>query len=228
MKSASDINIDLIVRSRRRTFSIEIERDGRLVVRAPQRASMEKVRQVVEEKRTWILRKQEMMRLRCAEAQPKRFVEGERFMYLGEAYPLSLDGRNGTPIKFDGNRFVLSDEYIANARNVFAAWYRGRAREHIARRAEQYASAVGIGCGEVRITSARRRWGSCTVQGNLCFTWRLVMAPPDVIDYVVVHELAHIKHPNHSSMFWAEVASIMPDFQRRRRWLREHEHLMTL
>ena len=189
---------------------------------------MEKVRQVVEEKRTWILRKQELMHLRCAEAQPKRFVEGECFLYLGEAYPLSLDGRNGMPIKFDGNRFILSDEYIANARNVFAAWYRGRAREHIARRTEQYASEAGIGCGEVRITSARRRWGSCTGKGNLCFTWRLVMAPPDVIDYVVVHELAHIKHPNHSSMFWTEVASIMPDFARRRRWLREHEHLMTL
>ena len=223
-----EIKINQMVRSRRRTFSVEIERDGRLVVRAPQRASMEKVRQVVEEKRVWILRKQEMMRRRCAEARPKRFVEGESFLYLGEAYPLSLDGRDGMPIAFDGSRFVLSDEYVANARNIFAAWYRERAREHIKERVERCSLAAGIGCGEVRITSARRRWGSCTVKGNLCFTWRLVMAPPDVIDYVVVHELAHIKHPNHSSMFWTEVASIMPDFERRRRWLRENEHFLTL
>jgi predicted metal-dependent hydrolase len=223
-----DIKIDLIVRSRRRTFSIEIARDGRLIVRAPQRASARAIREVVEGKRRWIERKQAQVRERYAEVQPKRFVEGESFMYLGEAYPLSLDGRNGVPIQFDGNRFVLSDEYVANARNVFAAWYRERAREHLARRTEQYSAAAGIGCGGVRITSARRRWGSCTGKGNLCFTWRLVMAPPDVIDYVVVHELAHIKHPNHSSMFWTEVASIMPDFQSRRRWLRENEHLLTL
>jgi predicted metal-dependent hydrolase len=228
MKSVSDIKIDLIVRSRRRSFSIEIARDGRLIVRAPQRASLRAIRKVVEEKRRWIERKQTQMRLRCAEARPKCFVEGESFMYLGKAYPLSLDGRNGMPIKFDGSRFLLSDEYVANARNVFAAWYRERAREHIAGRVDHCSSAAGIGCGEVRITSARRRWGSCTGKGNLCFTWRLVMAPPDVIDYVVVHELAHIKHPNHSSMFWMEVASIMPDLQRRRRWLRENEHLLTL
>ena len=223
-----EIKIDQIVRSRRRTFSIEIGRDGSLIVRAPQYASLRAIRKVVEEKRLWIEKKQEIMRQRCAEAQPKRFVDGESFFYLGEAYPLSLDGRNDIPIKFDGNRFVLSDEYVANARNVFAAWYRERAREHLARRTEQYSAAAGIGCGEVRITSAQRRWGSCTVNGNLCFTWRLVMAPPDVIDYVVVHELAHIKHPNHSYMFWTEVASIMPDFQSRRSWLRENEHLLTL
>jgi predicted metal-dependent hydrolase len=223
-----EIKIDQVVRSRRRTFSIEIERDGRLIVRAPNRASVRAIREVVEGKRRWIERKQARVRERCAEAHPRRFVEGESFLYLGEAYPLSLDGRDGMPIAFDGSRFVLSDEYVANARNVFAAWYRERAREHIAERMERYSSAAGIGCGEVRITSARRRWGSCTVKGNLCFTWRLVMAPPDVIDYVVVHELAHIKHPNHSSMFWTEVASIMPDFERRRRWLRENEHLLTL
>jgi predicted metal-dependent hydrolase len=81
---------------------------------------------------------------------------------------------------------------------------------------------------KVRISSARTRWGSCSQKGNLSFTWRLVMAPPDVIDYVVVHELCHTREMNHSRSFWEQVEAILPDFRQRRRWLKEYGKLLVL
>lgn len=222
------IDIDRIVRSRRRTFSLEIERDGRLVVRAPQRASMKAIREVAEDKRQWIERKREVARKKYAEVHPKRFVDGERFLYLGSEYLLSVDGRTESPLEFGGGGFVLSLHYAANARNVFVAWYKERMREKVTKSAERYASLSGIRYNEVKVTGAQRRWGSCSPKGVLCFSWRLAMAPPEVIDYVVVHELVHIKHPDHSTAFWRGVESIMPDFKKRRRWLSDNGHRLML
>jgi predicted metal-dependent hydrolase len=87
---------------------------------------------------------------------------------------------------------------------------------------------MGLTCRSVRITDAKERWGSCNAAGSLNFAWRLVMAPPPVIDYVIVHELAHLVEMNHSQRFWGLVGRILPDYAVRRKWLRENEHLLTL
>ena len=89
-------------------------------------------------------------------------------------------------------------------------------------RVEFFAHAQGFKVKKIRISSARTRWGSCSAKGTLSFTWRLVMAPPDVIDYVVVHELCHLKELNHSKAFWAQVEAILPDYKTRRKWLKDN------
>lgn len=103
------------------------------------------------------------------------------------------------------------------------AWYRAQARWHLTGRIDHFARQHGFVYNSLRINGARTRWGSCNAQrGSLNFTWRLVMAPPEIVDYVVVHELCHLKHPNHSPDFWAEVEGILPDYKQRRKWLKEN------
>lgn len=220
--------IDRIVRSKRKTFSIEVERDGSLVVRAPNRASMRTIRGVVKGKRKWIARKQHQALEKYSSITPKRFVKGERFLYLGNPYPLVIGNATNPPLTFDNRNFVLSEEHVAKAREAFIDWYRQQARSVISERVQRYSSPSDIRYRKLKITSAQKRWGSCSAKGNLCFSWRLAMAPLEVIDYVVVHELAHIEHKDHSRQFWDRVENVLPDYRSRRQWLKDNDHLLTL
>jgi predicted metal-dependent hydrolase len=220
--------IDRLIRSRRRTYSIEVERDGSLVVRAPNRASMREIRGVVKDRRNWIARKQRQTQEKYGSTAPKHFVEGERFLYLGDPYPLAIGNATNPPLTFDNRNFVLSGEHVGEAQEAFIGWYRQQASSVISERVKRYSSPSGIRYRRLKITNAQRRWGSCSATGNLCFSWRLAMAPLDVIDYVVVHELAHIEHKDHSRKFWDRVESVLPDYRSRRNWLKDNDHLLTL
>lgn len=100
--------------------------------------------------------------------------------------------------------------------------YREQARLVCTKQAEYYSKTMGVTYGRIAIKNTRTRWGSCSSLGNLNFHWKLVLMPPAILDYVVVHELAHRKEMNHSSRFWAEVEKILPDYRERRKWLKEH------
>ena len=221
-------NIDRIVRSKRKTFSIEVERDGSLVVRAPMKASMKSITGMVRTKSRWIARKQHQALEKYGSIAPKRFVKGERFLYLGNPYPLMIGNATNPPLTFDNMNFLLSDEYVAKARESFIDWYRQQARSVISERVQRYSSPSDIRYGKLKITNAQKRWGSCSARGNLCFSWRLAMAPREVIDYVIVHELAHIEHKDHSRQFWDRVERVLPDYRSRRKWLKDNDHLLTL
>ena len=123
-------------------------------------------------------------------------------------------------LELAGERFRLAQGSQARAAEVFSAWYRQQARRVIEERVKWYATRFGLKYSAVRISSARTRWGSCSSRGSLSFTWRLVIAPLEVIDYVVAHELAHLRVRNHSPAFWREVESILPDYKVRQKWLK--------
>ncbi len=126
------------------------------------------------------------------------------------------------------DRFLLERRALPQAEAAFAAWYKAQARGLVEERVRHFAARYGFSYRQVRITSARTRWGSCSSKGRLCFTWRLVMAPPECIDYVVVHELAHLRVANHSLAFWHVVSAILPDYKARRKWLHDNGRLLTL
>lgn len=102
------------------------------------------------------------------------------------------------------------------------ARYRELARMVIGQRVSWFAAKMGVTYGRISIRAQKTRWGSCSSRGNLNFNWKLILMPPEILDYVVVHELAHRKQMNHSKLFWAEVEQILPDYETRRRWLREN------
>jgi len=214
-----EIEINKIIRSRRRTLALVITKDALLEVRAPFYAPLNYILKFVKQKQHWIRRKQEFILENIVKNTPKKFLDGEEFLHLGKTYPLKI---------FDANKIVLADclhfpsILLGDAKKYLTKWYKQQAEEIITERVVWYANLVGLKYKTIKITSAKTRWGSCGVHGNLNFTWRLIMAPPDVVDYVVVHELAHLVVHNHSKRFWLKVEDIMPNYKEKRVWLRKN------
>ena len=234
-----ELKIDEIIRSSRRTISLEITREGRLVIRAPIGAPKKLIEAAVEQKRGWILDKQKSAAARDAVHPPKICAEGETFSLLGENYTLCFDG-GAKKITAEDSRLIVPLSIKSNIKNAITEWYKEQAYAVLRQRVGYHASRANVKVGSLKITSALSRWGSCSFDnkqhisgemlcqsgGKLCFTWRLVMAPLEMIDYVVVHELSHISHPDHSAAFWRRVGELMPDYAVRRDWFRRNSALL--
>lgn len=221
------IKIDKIIRTKRRSIALIIQQDGSLLVRAPIRASDRTIRAFVEKKAGWIQSKQALVKSVYPQAVEKKYVNGESFWYLGILYPLEIVDRANQPIEFH-ERFLLDRSVLPKAQWYFTQWYKEQAFQIISERVREYADKNGFIYRQVKITSAQRRWGSCSAKGSLCFSWRLVMAPLHVIDYVVVHELAHLKEKNHGKTFWAKVCALMPDYKQKIEWLKINGHVLSI
>jgi predicted metal-dependent hydrolase len=224
--AVTSILIDTLVRSKRRTIALIIERDGRLTVRAPKRAALTDIEAFIKEKSVWIMRTREKIRL-APQPSRREYRDGDQFLFLGHAHSLRLVKPQRPALKFDDG-FTLGTTSQKRGEQLFTRWYKARALEVISERVRVLSAAHGLHPKRVKITSARTRWGSCSPDGTLNFTWRLVMAPLEVIDYVVVHELVHLKVKNHSSRFWKGVGQIMPEYQTHRKWLRVHGEKLGL
>lgn len=221
-------HIDQLIRSKRKTIAIIVQRDGTVLVRAPLKTPEALIRQFVESKQGWIAEKKAQAQ---AQEQPpqmaRQFSAGERFPYLGQEYALSVESGARAGLRFEGGFFLNQNSYV-EAPLLFEKWYKAAARKVLTERVRLYAHKFGLKYAKIRISSARTRWGSCSSRGTLSFTWRLVMAPLEVVDYVVIHELAHLRVKNHSAAFWAEVGKMMPDFKRHRDWLKKNGRFLTL
>lgn len=214
------VTIDQIIRSKRRTMTLIVEHDGSVVVRAPLRASEKSIREFAEVNAAWIEKKRAQARA-AVPPTPKQYLSGETFLYLGRAYPLEVVPHQRKALLLDGG-FRLAASAQGNAEVVFREWYRRQARKVIKVRVELFAQEYGFQYEKIRITSARTRWGSCSATGALNFSWRLIMTPLEVVDYVVVHELVHTVVHSHSRRFWGKVAKIMPNYKEHNKWLRKN------
>ncbi len=221
------MDIHQIIRSKRKTLSIEIKPDGRLIVRAPATTTDAHIKALVAAKADWIRKTRARLAQQYPPLKPKTFTPGEKFWYLGEKYPLQFTERQRPPLDLDGS-FLLSRAAHGRAKEVFIEWYREETRAITQRLIQAYTKQYGFNVRKVRITSARTRWGSCSSQHNLNFTYRLCMAPLSIIEYVVIHELVHLKIHNHSKAFWQAVAELDPDYQAHRVWLKCNGPRLTL
>jgi len=212
-----------VIRSRRKTIAIEVTREGEVLVRAPLRLASREVSAFVDRHRAWVARKLAQAGARERSREPGCPGQGTIVHYLGEPHRLRfIEG--GAYLRRENGEFLLGSDLADRANTLLRTWYRARAREVLEDRVAELAGRMGLAVRGVRITDAKERWGSCSASGTLNFAWRLVMLPPGIIDYVIVHELAHLVAFNHSRLFWECVARIIPDHGARRRWLREHEH----
>lgn len=218
------IPIDSLIRSNRKTIALIITSDGKLVVRAPLRASRAQIDKLISEKTAWIHAHQVEV---LARPRPvlKSFKEGESFFFLGQAYPIHFSTNGITGLELRAGAFWMPSSEPDRAAAAFTAWYQRQARAVFAERLHLQAARLGLQPAALRITAARTRWGSCSSRGSISFTWRLVMAPVEVIDYVVVHECIHLVVKNHSKTFWDRVAAAYPAYLDAKRWLRENNGL---
>jgi predicted metal-dependent hydrolase len=214
------VTVDRIVRSKRRTLALIVEDNGSLTVRAPMRMPATIIQEFVAKHTNWVQKKQSETRA-MAPIQPKQYQPRENFLYLGREYELELVQDQQKKLVLDG-RFLLAASVQDNAELVFQNWYRQQARQIISERVKLFANKYAFHYDRIRITSARTRWGSCSTKGTLNFSWRLIMTPLDIVDYVIIHELAHTVHHNHSKRFWGWVKKILPDYKDRRKHLKEY------
>jgi predicted metal-dependent hydrolase len=218
------IKINQTIHSNRKTLALIVKPDGSLIVRAPLRDSNESIQEFVEKNVQWIKKKQAEA-LATVPLAPKQYIAGEMFMYLGNAYPLEIVKEQKKSLLLD-DRFKLAQFAQSDAASVFEHWYRVQARQILYERVAFYSRQHDFQYRKIGITSARTRWGSCSGNGSLNFSWRLIMAPVEVVDYVVVHELVHTIFHNHSTRFWNRVERIVPDYKERRKWLKKNGQLM--
>lgn len=218
------IRIDRVIRSGRKTVALMVNDQAELVIRAPLWVSDELIEGLVIEKSDWIRNKQESV-LRSIPA-PRQFLPGEKFPFLGKEYPLDI-GVNQKGSVHLTDRFIV-DPGVSDIREGLINWYRKAAKKIIPVRCGHWSALTGLKPGSVHITSAQTRWGSCSSRSSLNFTWRLVMAPLEIVDYVVVHELVHLEIRNHSGSYWERVRSILPDYADKRRWLKDHGRELVL
>jgi predicted metal-dependent hydrolase len=221
-----DICVEKIVRSRRRTIALIITPDARLIVRAPLRAPVSMINDVIREKSGWIRKKIGEMRAR-PQAVIHTYEEGEIFWFLGRPYPLQITDDAGAGIQRT-DRLRVPRTIRPDIRGAIQYWYVEEAAKEIHSRCMWFSMMTVYSPTSVRITDATQRWGSCNHRGGLNFSWRLIQAPLEIVDYVIVHELVHLRQPDHSPKFWAKVEALMPDYKRRREWLRENERLLRI
>lgn len=218
-----------MIRSPRRhkTIEITIEGPGDIVVAVPARTPASKIEAVVRRRAGWILRHEASS---ARGTHERRFVSGESLPYLGRLVRMWV--REGhlsrVELRFHHWQFDVTVPSRITARRrrgtiarAFEHWYRERALTHLDRRSAVLAARLGVRPAGVLVRDQARRWGSCSPQGVLRFNWRLVMAPPKLIDYVIAHELAHLRSRTHGSEYWGHVAMLVPDHRERRSRLRQ-------
>ena len=226
MLQTEDININKIVKSKRKTFKIEIDDNLFITLRVPLYVTNKEITEFLEKNILWIQKAIE--RISSKPKFVRKYAEGEIFLFLGENYPLNVRQNINFHFKFDGNNFILSEQGFPSAKKYFENFYKAKAKIIIHKRVCDIAIKLGIKFNKLRITSALSRWGSCNSIGNVNFSWRLIMAKPTVIDYVIIHEFCHLFEFNHSKKFWELVKKIMPDYTVHKKWLDENAKYMIL
>jgi predicted metal-dependent hydrolase len=221
------VPIDRLIRSRRKSVAVIVRPDGTLEVRAPLGLAEGRIQEFVKSHAEWIQKQQKRARL-AAPPSVKTYSNGEEFLFLGRSHPLRIIPHQRPALAFDGGTFQLARSAKPKAKEYFARWYKARAQEMLTAQVNALAAQRGFTFQKMRISSARTRWGSCSSKGTLSFTWRLMMAPPEIVDYVVVHELVHTQIHNHSKIFWQGVAKLLPDYKQRRTWLRKNGKYLSL
>jgi predicted metal-dependent hydrolase len=222
-------------RSARRSIGFMIDDDG-LRVTAPRRVTLAEVDSAIRAKERWILTKlyeRGERRLQRQQKPPLRWVDGAQLPYMGGEVTLRLQPAARSHCNFDAQSGELSvgvtpglSEWQLKER--IRLWYHAQATRVFAERLDLYAARMGVSYKACALSSAGSRWGSCTVSGNIRLNWRLVHYPLALIDYVVAHELAHLREMNHSPRFWATVESVYPDYDGARIALRKRAHEMPV
>lgn len=228
-----------IIRSKRKTVCLSVNNDGSVTVKAPRLYPTEKeIANFVTKKAEWIIKQRERQQEREDMKLVRRFETDYSFPYLGEERLVEMQSAKKTSIIYEDGKIIIktpvyealleeyenpvNEEKIEKLQNDLKKWYKKQAYAYVSKRVDYYKDIVGVTVTSVSIKSRKSQWGSCDSNGNLTFSWRLVMAKPEAIDYVVVHELCHRKYMDHSRDFWNQVQKYMPDYKKQKQWLEEN------
>ncbi|HCX64068.1 MAG TPA: hypothetical protein DHN33_02505 [Eubacteriaceae bacterium] len=218
-------------RSKRKTVSIKIGASGQVIVFAPNRLAIKEIEGILDQKSHWIHEKKEKMISRQNLYHKRSFEENELFFFLGEAYPLKweADLQERSKIIFADRTFYYRGERKKpNIQQALIRFYKSEGTKVIKSKVEKHRSFFQNHPNQVKAKEQKSIWGSCTGTNNLYFNWRLLMAPQWVLEYVILHEMTHLDHKNHSKHFWTKLESVCPDYREAKGWLAENGFLLDL
>lgn len=220
-----------LYKQERKDLRIVVDLVNGVVVYTPEKTPDDKIHALLSSKAKWIYDKiQELDEVKINVA-PKEFVSGEKLPYLGRHYRLKVhrEAVNQSSFGFKQGRFIATvpsnweqEKVQDTLEEGLVEWYRVRGLKKVLERARYFEHLLGVESKSIQLRTQHKRWGTCTPEGNIYLNWRIVMAPVRVIDYIVVHELAHLRIPEHNQDFWNLVRSIVPHYEEDKEWLRIH------
>lgn len=230
-----------VEKKRRKTIGIRISEEKGVLVSIPQWATRKQVDEVLAQKADWICAKYELVLQRRAVLDSRSYTQGSPVLYLGTEYPLSLEYgklQNRARLTFKDGKVQIelpafaetgdASKREAYIKSVLEGWYKHQAASYLAARLAVYAEKMGVKPLKLSIRGQKKRWGSCSAKNSIQLNWKLMLAPEPVLDYVIVHELAHIREKNHSKAFWRLVEAVLPDYRQRQAWLKENGYRLMV
>ena len=221
MNTAELLTPNQIIRSKRKSISLVIKINGEFIVRAPMRCRDEEITKFINEKSNWIIKKR-IEQLNNSYLT-LTFNKPEILPFLGSNFEIKL--QDIKKVKLIENQIILPK---FNAKEKLVSFLKNSAKKYITKRVEYIASLFAFSYAGISISSAKTCWGSCSHNNKLHFTYKLMMCPSDVIDYIVLHELCHTKFKNHSSQFWELVKKCCPDYKAHEKWLKKYRGIIEL
>lgn len=209
-----------IIKSNRKTVSIQVDIDSNIIVRAPKQMSQKQIDAHLDKYKGWIEKK--TAELEEISVQRHDYNEGEIFYLLGEQKRLTFVDDMDYAFKHEEGLFKVSSEIKEHAKDIIWQFYKNNAKHVLVKRGWEVAEAVNLKPKVFKVSSAEKRWGSCSGRGNINLSFHMMSFPMQIIDYVIVHELAHLHYMDHSKEFWGLVEKMMPDYKSRLKWLKEN------
>ncbi len=220
-----EISIDILKRVSRSSIGLHITHDGKVEVRAPRFVPLFLINRFVQSKRDWIIRAK-----KAIASQPRLpkmvYTEGKVLRIASNVYTIHLT--EGNAIVLVGTRIFFPRKFLPRAKIHMEAWCRIFAKKFLTQRMDKYAAQMGVVYKKISIRDTSTRWGSCSDRGTISFSYRLILADLPIIDYVVIHELAHLTYPNHKQVFWNRVEQFYPEYKHARLWLRTQGHTLKI
>ena len=218
------IEIDELIRSKRKTLSVSVNALGKVTVRAPLRATQKEIERFLTTHEQWIAKKKSTAK-ESGVRLPQNGIVGYKLLLLGNEYELCLHAQTRVVVDGENKRLYLPEK---NTEKHLIRWLKDNALRICKQAVEKQSARMGVSPVSVSVTSARSFWGICTEKNELRFSYRLLYVPKAVFEYVIVHELAHIQYKNHSRAFWDEVAKFEPNWKEKRAYLKTHALLMRV
>ncbi len=214
-----------VVFRKRKTMAIQIQPPDKVIVISPKGVKEDEIIRLVKGKSKWISRKLFQVKEMENQKKNRKYVNGETFIYMGRNYSLEIvydrEYRIPQAKMFRGKLYVYTDSFDPLLiKLALEKWYKEKALQKVLERVSYYQKYFDLAPNKVMIKDQKKRWGSCSSQRNLYFNWKCIMAPSFVLDYLVVHEMCHMVHMNHSADFWNLVKSILPDYEKSREILK--------
>lgn len=219
-----DLKIEF-VKENRKNIRISVIEPCTIKIVSPKNLSEKEIKDILYKHKRWISKRLNIITKNKFE--PKKFVENEKLLILGKIFFISFDENYRKPILKE-DKFLISYLVLPRWKVVIENWYKEKALQIFDNRLKKYSQIMKVEFKDFKLSNAKTRWGSCSSLKTINLSWRLIMAPIEVIDYVVIHELTHLLQMNHSSKFWNIVAKIQPNYNEQKIWLKNNGHLLNL